>query len=111
MAITSNWAPRVTDGHATWKHTCKTRRGGEYWRKKKEREERRKDMKIEIKVGRLNVGTMTGKSREIVDLMECRNVDVLCTGNTGNDGKEQRQGAWEKDIRSGTAVVTAKEMV
>ena len=27
-----------------------------------------------------------------------------------HDGKEQRQGAWEKDIRSDTAVVTAKEM-
>ena len=27
-----------------------------------------------------------------------------------HDEKEQMQGAWEKDIRSGTAVVTAKEM-
>ena len=47
----TDWASRVTDGHATWKHTCKTRRGGECWRKKREREERRKDMKIELKMG------------------------------------------------------------
>ena len=39
-------------------------------------------MKIELKVGSLNVGTMTGKSREIVDLMERRNVDVLCVQET-----------------------------
>ena len=89
-AVTSDWAPRVTDGHATWNHTCKTRRGGECWNKKKEREERRKDMKIELKVGSLNVGTMTGKSREIVDLMERRNMDVLCVQETRWKGAKAR---------------------
>ena len=47
-------------------------------------------MKIELKVGSLNVGTMTGKSREIVDLMEHRNVDVLCVQETQWKGAKAR---------------------
>ena len=31
-----------------------------------------------IKVGTLNIGTMTGRGREPADMMERRNVDILC---------------------------------
>ena len=84
MAVTSNWAPRVTDGHATWKHTCKMQRWGMLEEKEREGGEKKGyedqtkgDDVVKLKVRSLNVGTMTGKSREIVDLMECRNMDVL----------------------------------
>ena len=67
--VTSDWAPRDTGGHATWMQ----RRGGKQWRRKKERnEERKKSKKIKLKVATLNVGTMTGKRREVADLMERR---------------------------------------
>ena len=119
MAVTSNWAPRVADGHATWNHTCKMRSGGECWRKKKEREERRKDMKIKLKVGSLNVGTMTGKSREIVDMMECRNVDVLCVQETrwkGAKARCMREGykIWycsSDSKRNGVGIIIKKDLV
>ena len=83
MTVTSNWAPRVTDGHATGSILVKREEVGNVGgRRKRGRREERKDMKIELKVGSLNVGTMTGKSREIVYLMERRNVDVLCVQET-----------------------------
>ena len=31
-----------------------------------------------IRVGTLNIGTMTGRGRELADMMERRNVDILC---------------------------------
>ena len=39
---------------------------------------RKKAKRVELKVGTLNVGTMTGKSRELTDMMEIRKVDALC---------------------------------
>ena len=45
------------------------RRGGKQWRRKKKRnEEREKAKKIKLKVATLNVGTMTGKRREVANL-------------------------------------------
>ena len=47
--------------------------------KKKERnEENKKAKKIKLRVATLNVETMTGKGREVADLMERRGVDILC---------------------------------
>ena len=77
--VTSYLSPRVTGGHATWMQ----RRGGKQWRKKKDRnEDRKKAKKIMLKVGSLNVGTMTGKGREVAGLMKRRRVDVLCEQET-----------------------------
>ena len=68
-SVTSDWTPRVTGGHATWMQ----RRSGKQWRRRKERnEERKKAKKIKLRIATLNVGTMIGKGREIVDLMERR---------------------------------------
>ena len=76
--VTSDWAPRVTGGHATWMQ----RRGGKQWRRRKERnEERKKAKKIKLRVAALNVGT-NGKGREVADLMERRRVDILCVQET-----------------------------
>ena len=62
--VTSDWAPRVTGGHATWMQ----RRGGKQWRRRKERnKERNKAKKIKLRVATLNVGTMNGKEREVAD--------------------------------------------
>ena len=77
--VTSDRAPRVTGGHATWMQ----RRGGKQWRRRKERnEERKKAKKIKLRVATLNVGTMTGKGREVADLLERRGVDILCVQET-----------------------------
>ena len=35
-----------------------------------------------IRVGTLNIGTMTGRGRELADMMERRNVDILCLQET-----------------------------
>ena len=85
--VTSDWAPRVTGGHATWMQ----RRGGKQWRRRKERnEERKKAKKIKLRVATLNVGTMTGKEREVADLMERRGVDILCVQETRWKGERAR---------------------
>ncbi|KAK3552764.1 hypothetical protein QTP86_022339, partial [Hemibagrus guttatus] len=38
--------------------------------------------RIEARIGTLNVGTMTGKGRELADMMERRKVDILCVQET-----------------------------
>ena len=85
--VTSDWAPKFTGGHATWMQ----RRGGKQWRRRKERnEERKKAKKIKLKVATLNVGTMTGKGREVADLMERRGMDILCVQETRWKGERAR---------------------
>ena len=85
--VISDWAPRVTCGHATWMQ----RRGGKQWRRKKERnEERKKAKKINLRVATLNVGTMTGKGREAADLMKPRGVDILYAQETRWKRKKAR---------------------
>ena len=39
--------------------------------------EERKSKRLRLRVGTLNVGTMTGKARELVDMMQRRKVDIL----------------------------------
>ena len=70
-----------------------------------------------IRVGTLNIGTMTGRGRELADLMEQTNVDILCLQETkwkrskarnigggcklfynGADGKK-----WDRDSGEGGA--------
>ena len=85
--ITIGWAPTTTGGHTTWVQ----RRGGKQWRRKEERiEERKKAKKIKLRVAALNVGTMTGKRREVADLMERRGVDILCVQETRWKGGKAR---------------------
>ena len=55
------------------------KRGGKHVRDK---QKRRIGQKMEVKVGALNVGSMTGKGRELADMMVKRKVDILCVQET-----------------------------
>ena len=41
-------------------------------------------------MGTLNIGTMTGRERELADLMERRNVNILCLQKTNWKGSKAR---------------------
>ena len=41
-------------------------------------------------MGTLNIGTMTGRERELADMMERRNVDILCLQETKWKGSKAR---------------------
>ena len=43
--------------------------------------ERRKAKSVEVRAATLNVGSMTGKGREHVDMMKRRKVEILCARN------------------------------
>ena len=43
-----------------------------------------------IRVGTLNIGTMTGRGRELAGMMERRNVDILCLQETNWKGSKAR---------------------
>ena len=45
---------------------------------------------VDMRVGMLNVGTMTGKSKDIVDMMERRQLEVLCIQETKWKGSKAR---------------------
>ena len=48
-----------------------------------------------MRVGTINIGTLTGKGRGIADLMERRKMDILCLQETrwkGNKAKELPEG-------------------
>ncbi|XGW34008.1 hypothetical protein V3C99_018061 [Haemonchus contortus] len=51
------------------------------------RSERPRPKKL-VRIGTLNVGLLTGKSREVADLMKCRNIEVLCLQEPA--GREQK---------------------
>ena len=51
-------------------------------RRRKMKKERKKATKIKLRVATLNVGTMTGKGREVAHLMERRGLDILCAQDT-----------------------------
>ncbi|XP_063615696.1 craniofacial development protein 2-like [Penaeus indicus] len=58
-------------------------------RKKKKREARRTTRKLRI--GTLNVGTMTGRGKETVDMMERRSINILCVQETKWKGAKARE--------------------
>ena len=63
------------------------KRGGK--RVKKQREAWKGRCSL-IRVGTLNIGTMTGRERELADMMERRNVDILCLQETKWKGSKAR---------------------
>ena len=75
--------------YATAKH-CenKSKKRGEK-RVKKQRKVW-KGRRLLIRVGTLNIGTMTGKGRELADMMERRNVDILCLQETKRKDSKAR---------------------
>ena len=73
---------------------------------------------VRVRVGTLNVGSMTGRGRELADLMERRKVGVLCVQDTRWKGNKARElggdcklfysGADERG-RNGVGIVLSKE--
>ncbi|KAK3511279.1 hypothetical protein QTP70_034774, partial [Hemibagrus guttatus] len=74
---------------------------------------------VGLRIGTLNVGTMTGKGRELADMMERRKVDILCVQETRWKGSKARSiGAGFKlfyygvdSKRNGVGVVLKEEIV
>ena len=54
------------------------------------RRERKRAKKIKLRVATLNVETMTGNGREVVDLMERRGTGILCMQETRWKGEKAR---------------------
>ncbi|KAK3574515.1 hypothetical protein QTP86_008562 [Hemibagrus guttatus] len=91
-------------------------RGG---RRVHKQREKRKGKSVGLRIGTLNVGTMTGKGRELADMMERRKVDILCVQETRWKGSKARSiGAGFKlfyygvdSKRNGVGVVLKEEFV
>ena len=47
--------------------------------------------KQSLRIASLNIGTMTGKSRELADLMKTRRIDVMCLQETRWGGNKARE--------------------
>ena len=55
-----------------------------------------------VRVGSLNVGTVTGKGRSLADMMETRKVRLLCVKETRWKGYKRNSWGSCKFLRSGT---------
>ncbi|KAK3564602.1 hypothetical protein QTP86_023766, partial [Hemibagrus guttatus] len=88
-------------------------------RRVRRQREKRKGKSVGLRIGTLNVGTMTGKGRELADMMERRKVDILCVQETRWKGSNARSiGAGFKlfyygvdSKRNGVGVVLKEEFV
>ncbi|MCJ8737952.1 hypothetical protein PDJAM_G00030000 [Pangasius djambal] len=70
-----------------WATVGRRSRGG---RRVRRQREKRKGKSVGLRIGALNVGTMTGKGRELTDMMERRKVDILCVQETRWKGSKAR---------------------
>ena len=61
-----------------------------------------------IRVGTLNIGTMTGRGRELADMMERRNVDIY-SAYKKLSGKGVKQGTLEVDVKYFTTELMEKK--
>ncbi|XP_066965684.1 craniofacial development protein 2-like [Macrobrachium rosenbergii] len=84
-----------------------------------ERVQLKKRAHIGFRVCQLNIGSMTGRGRELADLMRKRKVDVLCVQETrwkGNKAKELGDGyklyysGANKQGRNGVGIVLSGEL-
>ncbi|KAK3511425.1 hypothetical protein QTP70_007902 [Hemibagrus guttatus] len=99
-----------------WATVGRRSRGG---RRVHRQREKRKGKSVGLTIGTLNVGTMTGKGRELADMMERRKVDILCVQETRWKGSKARSiGAGFKlfyygvdSKRNGVGVVLKEEFV
>ncbi|KAK3553051.1 hypothetical protein QTP86_031188 [Hemibagrus guttatus] len=99
-----------------WATVGRRSRGG---RRVRRQREKRKGKSVGLRIGTLDVGTMTGKGRELADMMERRKVDILCVQETRWKGSKARSiGAGFKlfyygvdSKRNGVGVVLKEEFV
>ncbi|XP_065675628.1 uncharacterized protein LOC136091844 [Hydra vulgaris] len=87
MTASGAVAPQGISGNWATVGTRRRRKGGKRALKLKER---RMSRKVEVKFGTMNVGTMTGKGRELADAMEKRKLDILCVQDTRCKGSKAR---------------------
>ena len=92
------------------------KRGG---RRVKRQRELWKGRRTLIRVGNLNIGTMTGRARECADKMERRNVNVVCVRETKWKGNKARNTGGSCKLlynrahgkRNGMGIVMGEELV
>jgi hypothetical protein len=46
----------------------------------------------DLRIGTLNIGTLTGKGREMVDMLERRKLDILCVQETKWKWNKSKEG-------------------
>ena len=73
--------------YATVGQKKERRRGGKQAQKRRVKGHMRR---VDVRIGTLNVGTMTGKGRGLADMMERRKLDILCVQETKWRGSKAR---------------------
>ncbi|KAK3517790.1 hypothetical protein QTP70_018948, partial [Hemibagrus guttatus] len=79
LTTTAIGAVDLQGAGGNWATVGRRSRGG---RRVRRQREKRKGKSVGLRIGTLNVGTMTGKGRELPDVMERRKVDILCVQET-----------------------------
>ncbi|KAK3569281.1 hypothetical protein QTP86_026567 [Hemibagrus guttatus] len=116
LTTTAIGAVDLQGAGGNWATVGRRSRGG---RRVHRQREKRKGKGVGLRIGTLNVGTMTGKGRELADMMERRKVDILCVQETRWKGSKARSiGAGFKlfyygvdSKRNGVGVVLKEEFV
>ncbi|KAK3532234.1 hypothetical protein QTP86_009512 [Hemibagrus guttatus] len=116
LTTTAIGAVDLQGAGGNWATVGRRSRGG---RRVHRQREKRKGKSVGLRIGTLNVGTMTGKGREPADMMERRKVDILCVQETRWKGSKARSiGAGFKlfyygvdSKRNGVGVVLKEEFV
>ncbi|KAK3571820.1 hypothetical protein QTP86_020578 [Hemibagrus guttatus] len=116
LTTTAIGAVDLQGAGGNWATVGRRSRGG---RRVRRQREKRKGKSVGLRIGTLNVGTMTGKGRELADMMERRQVDILCVQETRwKGGKARSIGAGFKlfyygvdSKRNGVGVVLKEEFV
>ncbi|KAK3573123.1 hypothetical protein QTP86_014136 [Hemibagrus guttatus] len=116
LTTTAIGAVDLQGAGGNWATVGRRSRGGTRVRRQREK---RKGKSVGLRIGTLNVGTMTGKGRELADMMERRKVDILCVQETRWKGSKARSiGAGFKLLyygvdskRNGVGVVLKEEFV
>ncbi|KAK3549996.1 hypothetical protein QTP86_016957 [Hemibagrus guttatus] len=116
LTTTAIGAVDLQGAGGNWATVGRRSRGG---RRVHRQREKRKGKSVGLRIGTLNVGTMTGKGRELADMMERRKVDILYVQETRWKGSKARSiGAGFKlfyygmdSKRNGVGVVLKEEFV
>ncbi|KAK3540827.1 hypothetical protein QTP86_002365 [Hemibagrus guttatus] len=116
LTTTAIGAVDLQGAGGNWATVGRRSRGG---RRVHRQREKRKGKSVGLRIGTLNVGTMTGKGRELADVMERRKVDILCVQETRWKGSKAHSiGAGFKlfyygvdSKRNGVGVVLKEEFV
>ena len=87
LTTTTIGAVDLYSGDGNWAAVGQRRRGG---RRVYRQREKRKSKRLGLRVLTLNVGTMSGKARELVDIMQRRKVDILGVQETRWKGSKAR---------------------